>query len=144
MASKEVMSFETISFYDCKVPAYVINDDFTPAAFWVRFSLTSSKLSTDLDVDRFDLVDQSKQCSRSNAVAASSHAGYQYNLLASVSGLSNQSNPTYRPDREVFGRFINNTVHSCGTYGVRLAPQYIPIAPMQTTLTTCLESCFKD
>ena len=65
-----------------------------------------------------------------NAIAGGANPGYEYYLLHYVTGLSNWTNPSYRPDQAVFGGFVNNSVHSCGTYGVRIYPRYIPITLM--------------
>ncbi|CAF1351069.1 unnamed protein product [Rotaria sordida] len=61
-----------------------------------------------------------------NPVAGSTHYGYWYRLSNKTEGLSVLINPNYCPNRQPFGRFYNNTVHSTGRFGVWIYPEYAP------------------
>jgi hypothetical protein len=63
---------------------------------------------------------------RKHPVVASTHYGYRYHLLDSLSGLSRATYPSYRPNEQLLGRFVNNTVHSGGKYGIWIYPSYTP------------------
>lgn len=54
------------------------------------------------------------------------HYGYWYRLGDTLSGFSYLKNATYCPDRQPFGGFYNNSVHSTGRYGVWLYSGYAP------------------
>ena len=92
---------------------YLQNEDLTPSAFWVTHPN--------------NILD-------GNAVVASTHYGYRYHLLDGLSGLSRVANRFYRPDQQSFGRFVNNTVHSCGKYGIWIYPSYTPALSTRAVL----------
>ncbi|CAF4466498.1 unnamed protein product, partial [Rotaria magnacalcarata] len=75
----------------------LLNDDLTPAAFL---------LSNPNNIVEF------------NAVAGATHFGYWYRFTDQPEGLSLENYPNYCPNRQPFGRFVNNTVHSTGRFGV--------------------------
>jgi len=61
-----------------------------------------------------------------NAVAGGTHFGYWYRMLQTPDGPSYSTYPNYCPDRQPFGRFFNNSVHSVGRFGVWIFPDYSP------------------
>lgn len=61
-----------------------------------------------------------------NAVAGNTHYGYWYRFDNAPLGLSLLTYPNYCPNRQPFGRFFNNTVHSTGRFGVWIYPEYAP------------------
>ncbi|CAF3773857.1 unnamed protein product [Rotaria sp. Silwood1] len=61
-----------------------------------------------------------------NPVAGITHYGYWYRLSNKPEGLSLLTNPNYCPNRQPFGRFYNNSVHSTGRFGVWIYPEYAP------------------
>lgn len=61
-----------------------------------------------------------------NAVAGISHYGYWYRFDEKAQGLSLISHPLFCPNRQPFGRFVNNSAHSCGRFGVWMYPEYGP------------------
>ncbi|CAF3877209.1 unnamed protein product [Rotaria sp. Silwood1] len=83
----------------------LLNEDLTPAAFW---------LTNPNNIVEF------------NAVAGITHYGYWYRLSNKTEGLSLLTNPNYCPNRQPFGRFYNNSVHSTGRFGVWIYPEYAP------------------
>ena len=62
----------------------------------------------------------------SNAVAGATHYGYWYRFDDRPQGLSLLAFPNFCPNRQPFGRFVNNTVHSTGRFGVWIYPEYAP------------------
>ncbi|CAF4657274.1 unnamed protein product [Rotaria sp. Silwood1] len=83
----------------------LLNEDLTPAAFW---------LSNPNNIVEF------------NAVAGTTHYGYWYRLSDKPEGLSLSTISDYCPNRQPFGRFYNNIVHSTGRFGVWVYPEYAP------------------
>ena len=67
-----------------------------------------------------------------NAVAGGTHFGYWYRMLRTPDGPSFATNPNFCPFRQQFGRFVNNSVHSVGRFGVWIFPEYAP-----TTGSSC-------
>ena len=61
-----------------------------------------------------------------NAVAGGTHFGYWYRMLRTPDGPSFAMYPNFCPHRQPFGRFYNNSVHSCGQFGVWIFPEYAP------------------
>ena len=61
-----------------------------------------------------------------NAVAGSTYYGYWYRFTDKPEGFSLFTHPTYCPNRQPFGRFYNNSVHSTGRFGVWIYPEYAP------------------
>lgn len=59
-------------------------------------------------------------------MAGATHFGYWYRFTEKPEGLSLENYPTYCPNRQPFGRFVNNTVHSTGRFGVWIYPEYAP------------------
>ena len=47
-------------------------------------------------------------------------------MLRTPDGPSFASYPNFCPYRQQFGRFFNNSVHSCGRFGVWIFPEYSP------------------
>ncbi|CAF3925163.1 unnamed protein product [Rotaria sp. Silwood2] len=60
-----------------------------------------------------------------NAVAGGTHFGYWYRMLRTPDGPSFAMYPDFCPYRQPFGRFFNNSVHSCGQFGVWIFPEYV-------------------
>jgi len=83
----------------------LLNDDVTPAAFWVT---------------------NPNNTVEHNAVAGGTHFGYWYRMLRTPDGPSFAMYPDFCPHRQPFGRFYNNSVHSCGQFGVWIFPEYQP------------------
>ncbi|CAF3595884.1 unnamed protein product [Rotaria sordida] len=83
----------------------LLNEDLTPAAFW---------LSNPNNFVEF------------NAVAGTTHYGYWYRFDNKPEGFSLQTYPDYCPNRQPFGSFYNNSVHSTGRFGVWIYPEYAP------------------
>lgn len=83
----------------------LLNEDVTPAAFWVT--------------NPYNIVEN-------NAVAGGTHFGYWYRMLETPDGPSFAMFPNYCPFRRPFGRFVNNSVHSVGRFGVWIFPEYAP------------------
>jgi len=81
----------------------LLNEDTTPAAFWV-----TNPNNTYLH----------------NAVAGSTHFGWWYRLLDFSEGPSFRSD--YCPKKMPFGRHFNNSVHSTGRFGLWIFPGYTP------------------
>lgn len=61
-----------------------------------------------------------------NTVAGSTHYGYWYRFDDKPEGLSLLKYPNYCPNRQPFGSFYNNSVHSTGRFGVWIYPEYAP------------------
>lgn len=61
-----------------------------------------------------------------NAVAGTTHYGYWYRFGQEPEGLSQLSMSNFCPNRQPFGRFYNNSVHSTGRFGVWIYPEYAP------------------
>jgi hypothetical protein len=61
-----------------------------------------------------------------NAVAGGTHFGYWYRMLETPDGPSFAMFPNFCPFRQPFGRFLNNSVHSVGRFGVWVFPEYSP------------------
>ncbi|CAM2722167.1 unnamed protein product [Rotaria socialis] len=83
----------------------LLNDDITPAAYWIT---------------------NPNNTVEHNAVAGGTHFGYWYRMLQSPDGPSFALYPGFCPNRQPFGRFFNNSVHSCGQFGVWIFPEYEP------------------
>jgi len=83
----------------------LLNEDVTPAAFWVT--------------NPYNTVEN-------NAVAGGTHFGYWYRMLETPDGPSFAMFSNYCPFRRPFGRFVNNSVHSVGRFGVWVFPEYAP------------------
>ncbi|XP_069813288.1 fibrocystin-L-like isoform X2 [Dendropsophus ebraccatus] len=83
----------------------LLNDDVTPAAFWVT---------------------NPNNTIRHNAAAGGTHFGFWYRMH------DNPDGPSYDPNicqyRLALGEFYNNTVHSQGWYGLWIFRNYFPMA----------------
>ncbi|CAF0756351.1 unnamed protein product [Brachionus calyciflorus] len=86
-----------------KTSSSLLNEDVTPAAFWV-----TNPNNTYLH----------------NSVAGSSHFGYWYRILDRPDGASYR--PDYCPKKIPLGKFFNNTVHGVGRFGLWIFPGYHP------------------
>ena len=86
-----------------KTSSSLLNEDVTPAAFWV-----TNPNNTYLH----------------NSVAGGTHFGWWYRLLDSPDGPSYR--PNYCPKKIPLGKFFNNTVHGVGRFGVWIFPGYYP------------------
>ncbi|XP_068094025.1 fibrocystin-L-like [Hyperolius riggenbachi] len=82
----------------------LLNDDITPAAFWVT---------------------NPNNTVRHNAAAGGTHFGFWYRMHDHPDGLSYDSSicPKWLP----LGEFYNNTVHSQGWYGLWIYEEYYPM-----------------
>ncbi|CAF5193120.1 unnamed protein product, partial [Rotaria magnacalcarata] len=100
----------------------LLNEDLTPAAFW----LTNPNNIVEL-----------------NAVAGATYYGYWYQLSNRTEGLSLLTNPNYCPNRQPFGRFYNNSVHSTGRFGVWIYPEYAPTISGDCNDTRPLQATFE-
>jgi hypothetical protein len=81
----------------------LLNEDATPAAFWVT---------------------NANNTYMHNSVAGGTHFGFWYRLLDNPDGPS--FDPNYCPKNIQFGTFYNNSVHSCGRFGVWIFPGMTP------------------
>uniref|UniRef100_UPI00398F2CC2 PKHD1 like 1, tandem duplicate 1 n=1 Tax=Pristiophorus japonicus TaxID=55135 RepID=UPI00398F2CC2 len=82
----------------------LLNDDLTPAAFWVT---------------------NPQNTVRHNAAAGGTHFGFWYRLLKHPNGPSHTS--LVCPYNVPLGQFLNNTVHSCGRFGLWIFQVYRPM-----------------
>ncbi|KAL3885610.1 hypothetical protein ACJMK2_025660 [Sinanodonta woodiana] len=83
----------------------LLNDDITPASFWVT---------------------NPNNTIQHNAVAGGTHFGYWYRMQEHPDGLS--YDPNICPRRVPLGRFYNNSAHSCGWHGLWMFQEYHPVA----------------
>ncbi|KAI8520654.1 Fibrocystin-L [Branchiostoma belcheri] len=81
----------------------LLNDDITPAAFWVT---------------------SPNNIIRHNHAAGGTHFGFWYRMHAHPDGPS--FDPNICPDKIPLGEFYNNTVHSQGWYGIWIFENYFP------------------
>ncbi|XP_066271366.1 fibrocystin-L-like [Branchiostoma lanceolatum] len=82
----------------------LLNDDITPAAFWVT---------------------SPNNIIRHNHAAGGTHFGFWYRMHGHPDGPS--FTPDICPDKEPLGVFYNNTVHSQGWYGIWIFENYFPM-----------------
>ena len=81
----------------------LLNDDITPAGFWITHP---------------------DNIIRHNHVAGGTHFGFWYRMLEHPQGPS--YDPNICPQNVPLGEFFNNTVHSCGWYGLWVFEFYTP------------------
>lgn len=77
-----------------------------------------------------------------NAVAGGTHFGYWYRMLETPDGPSFAMFRNFCPDRQPFGRFVNNSVHSVGRFGVWIFPEYGPTVAGSCTNDAPLQAVF--
>ncbi|CAF1130171.1 unnamed protein product [Rotaria sordida] len=79
-----------------------------------------------------------------NAVASDTHFGYWYCMVRTSDG---QSFAIYRnicPYRQIFDRFVNNSVHSVGRFGVRIFLEYSPTVAGSRSADTPYQAIFDE
>ena len=86
-----------------KTSSSLLNEDVTPAAFWVT---------------------NPNNTYMHNSVAGGTHFGWWYRILDRPDGPSFR--PNYCPKKIPLGKFFNNTVHGVGRFGLWIFPGYTP------------------
>ena len=99
----------------------LLNDDITPAAFWITHP---------------DNIVQH------NHVAGGTHFGFWYRMLEHPQGPS--YNPNICPQNIPLGEFYNNTVHSVGWYGLWVFEYYTPKVGGKCGGTVSVPAVFKN
>ncbi|XP_018426208.1 PREDICTED: fibrocystin-L [Nanorana parkeri] len=99
----------------------LLNDDVTPAAFWVT---------------------NPNNTIRHNAAAGGTHFGFWYRMH------DNPDGPSYDPNicqkRVPLGEFYNNTVHSQGWFGIWIFEEYFPMVKGSCSSSTPSPAIFKS
>ncbi|XP_053571903.1 fibrocystin-L [Bombina bombina] len=99
----------------------LLNDDVTPAAFWVT---------------------NPNNTIRHNAAAGGTHFGFWYRMHNNPDGPS--YDPTICQKRVPLGEFYNNTVHSQGWFGIWIFEEYFPMDTGSCSSTTPKPAIFKS
>ncbi|KAM8966821.1 LOW QUALITY PROTEIN: fibrocystin-L [Pelodytes ibericus] len=99
----------------------LLNDDVTPAAFWVT---------------------NPNNIIRHNAAAGGTHFGFWYRMHNNPDGPS--YNPAICQKRVPLGEFYNNTVHSQGWFGIWIFEEYFPMVTGSCSSTTPRPAIFKS
>ncbi|KAL0166581.1 hypothetical protein M9458_038425, partial [Cirrhinus mrigala] len=98
----------------------LLNDDVTPAAFWVT---------------------NPNNTIRHNAAAGGTHFGFWYRMH------DNPDGPSYNPNicqkRVPLGQFFNNTVHSQGWFGLWIFQEYFPMRSGSCSYSTPAPAVFR-
>ncbi|XP_054983665.1 fibrocystin-L [Sorex araneus] len=97
----------------------LLNDDVTPAAFWVT---------------------NPNNTIRHNAVAGGTHFGFWYRMNNHPDGPSFDRNICQK--RVPLGEFFNNTVHSQGWFGIWIFEEYFPMLTGSCTSTVPIPAVF--
>ena len=99
----------------------LLNDDITPAAFWITHP---------------------DNIVRHNHVAGGTHFGFWYRMLEHPEGPS--YDPDICPQNIPLGEFYNNTVHSVGWYGLWVFEHYTPKVGGKCDGTVSVPAVFKN
>ncbi|XP_012578380.1 PREDICTED: fibrocystin-L [Condylura cristata] len=99
----------------------LLNDDVTPAAFWVT---------------------NPNNTIRHNAVAGGTHFGFWYRMNNHPDGPSYDRNICQK--RVPLGEFFNNTVHSQGWFGIWIFEEYFPMQTGSCTSTVPVPAIFNS
>ncbi|KAM7075197.1 fibrocystin-L isoform 16-T18 [Molossus nigricans] len=99
----------------------LLNDDVTPAAFWVT---------------------NPNNTIRHNAAAGGTHFGFWYRMNNHPDGPSYDRNICQK--RIPLGEFFNNTVHSQGWFGMWIFEEYFPMQTGSCTSTVALPAVFNS
>ncbi|XP_043073568.1 PKHD1 like 1, tandem duplicate 1 [Puntigrus tetrazona] len=98
----------------------LLNDDVTPAAYWVT---------------------NPNNTIRHNAAAGGTHFGFWYRMH------DNPDGPSYNPNicqkRVPLGQFFNNTVHSQGWFGLWIFQEFFPVRTGSCSSTTPAPAVFR-
>ncbi|MEE6507574.1 hypothetical protein FKM82_026763 [Ascaphus truei] len=97
----------------------LLNDDVTPAAFWVT---------------------NPNNTIRHNAAAGGTHFGFWYRMNDNPDGPS--YDPTICQKRIPLGEFYNNTVHSQGWFGIWIFQEYFPMQGESCSSSTPMPAIF--
>ncbi|XP_075681934.1 fibrocystin-L [Rhinoderma darwinii] len=99
----------------------LLNDDVTPAAFWVT---------------------NPNNTVRHNAAAGGTHFGFWYRMHNNPDGAS--YDPNICQYRVPLGEFYNNTVHSQGWFGIWIFENYFPMVKGSCSSSTPFPAIFKS
>ncbi|XP_073535878.1 fibrocystin-L [Phyllobates terribilis] len=99
----------------------LLNDDVTPAAFWVT---------------------NPNNTIRHNAAAGGTHFGFWYRMHTNPDGPS--YNPNICQQRVPLGEFYNNTVHSQGWFGIWIFENYFPMVGGSCSSSTPSPAIFRS
>ncbi|CAF1102447.1 unnamed protein product [Rotaria sordida] len=101
-------------------------------------------LEDDVEVDNVLRDYYPNNIVENNAVASGTHFGYWYCMVRTSDG---QSFAIYRnicPYGQIFDRFVNNSVHSVGRFGVRIFLDYSPTVAGSRSADTPYQAVFDE